>query len=313
MNLGKISSGKIIYFLIVAAFFYALILFFSDINKIILVLNEIKFEEYLLILPLTILTLLIYGWRYKIVLNKLDIPLNFKDCFLIHTASIAMIITPGSVGLIISNYLLKKKTGHSISSTVPILIFERWLDVVSLTTIIGILLFWNDFIASQIIFMIGLALSGFIFFVFKNSVGLNFLNKILIKTKILKKFVVNTEEFQATTKKLISLKTMIYLFAVTFLIKIVVMISIFLVFDLFNLNINFIDSNQIFLTNQFMGVLSFIPGGLIITETGLLGSIVNTGTDFSIATLLVLLIRIMTFWLPVFIGFIVLKFVLKKY
>ena len=61
-----------------------------------------------------------------------------------------------------------------------------------------------------------------------------------------------------------------------------------------------------------MGVLSFIPGGLIITETGLLGSIVNTGTDFSIATLLVLLIRIMTFWFPVFIGFITLKFVLSK-
>ena len=83
MKLGEISSGRVIYFLIIAAFFYALILFFSDINKIILALNEIQFEKYLLILPLTILILLIYGWRYKIVLNKLDIPLNFKDCFLI--------------------------------------------------------------------------------------------------------------------------------------------------------------------------------------------------------------------------------------
>ena len=51
MNLGKILSGKIIYFLIIAAFFYALILFFSDINKIILVLNQIQFEKYVIILP----------------------------------------------------------------------------------------------------------------------------------------------------------------------------------------------------------------------------------------------------------------------
>ena len=174
------------------------------------------------------------------------------------------------------------------------------------------LLFWNNFIVSQIIFIIGLAISGFTFFIFKNSVGLDLLNKILVKTKILKKFVVNAEEFRDATKKLILPKTMIYLLSITFLIKIVVMISIYLVFDLYSLDINFIDSNQIFLTNQFLGVLSFIPGGLIITETGLLGSIVNRGIDFSVATLLVLLVRIMTFWFPVFIGFIALKMVLTK-
>ena len=312
MILEKISSGKIIYLIIIAVFFYALILFLSDVNKIILVLNEIQFERYIAILSLTVLVLLIYAWRYKIVLSKLDIHLNFKDCFLIHTAGIAMIITPGSVGLIVSNYLLKKLTGRSISSTMPILIYERWLDVVSLTTIIGMLLFWNDFIASQIIFVIGLTISGIVFFIFKNSMGLNLLNKILVKTRILKKFIVNEEEFRDATKKLVLPKTMIYLLLITFLIKIVVMISIYLVFDLFNLNINFMDSNQIFLTNQFIGVLSFIPGGLIITETGLLGSIVNRDVNFSVATMLVLLIRFMTFWFPVFIGFIALKFVLAK-
>jgi uncharacterized protein (TIRG00374 family) len=56
-----------------------------------------------------------------------------------------------------------------------------------------------------------------------------------------------------------------------------------------------------------------VPGGIIVTETGLLGLIMQTGVDFSVATMLVMLLRILTFWFPTFIGFIALKFILKKY
>ena len=313
MNSEKFTVGKAIYLIIAAVFFYVLILFLSDANKIISVLNQIQFERYIAILSLSVLTLLIYGWRYKVLLSKLDLNLNFKECFLIHTAGLAMMITPGGAGVIVSNYILKKLTGRSISSTTPILIYERWLDVVALTTIIGILLYWNNFVASQIVFFIGLILCGFIFFVFKNSVGLDLLNKILVTTRILKKFVFNTEEFRDSTKKLTTPKTMISLLLITFLTKLVPMIAVYLVFDLFNLNIDFFNSSQIFLTNQIIGVLSFVPGGIIVTETGLLGLILQTGTDFSVAAMLVLLIRILTFWFPTFIGFIALKFVLAKH
>jgi uncharacterized protein (TIRG00374 family) len=313
MNLEKVTMGKAIYLIIFAIFFYVLILFLSDANKIISVLNQIQFERYIAILSLSVLTLLIHGWKYKILLSKLDLHLNFKECFLIHTAGLAMMITPGGSGLIISNYILKKKTGRSISSTIPIFIYERWLDVVVLTIIIGTLLYWNNFIASQIVFVIGLILSGFIFFVFKNKVGLNLLNKILVSTRILKKFVINTEEFQESAKKLTPPKTMISLLLISFLTKLVPMIAVYLVFDLFDLNIDFFTTSQIFFTNQIIGILSFVPGGIIVTETGLLGLIMQTGVDFSVATMLVMLLRILTFWFPTFIGFIALKFILKKY
>ena len=312
MNSEKFTVGKVIYLIIGAVFFYVLILFLSDANKIISVLNQIQFERYIAILSLTVLTLLIHGWKYKVLLSKLDLNINFKQSFLIHTAGLAMLITPGGSGLIVSNYILKKLTGRSISSTIPIFIYERWLDVVVLTTIVGILLYWNNFVASQIVFVIGIILCGFIFFVFKNSVGLDLLNKILITTRILKKFVVNTKEFQDSAKKLTPPKTMISLLLISFLTKLVPMIAVYLVFDLFNLNMDFFSTSQIFLTSQIIGILSFVPGGIIVTETGLLGLILQTGTDYSVAAMLILLIRILTFWFPTFIGFIALKFVLAK-
>ena len=55
MNLEKFTVGKAIYLVIVAVFFYVLILFLSDGNKIISVLNQIQFEQYIAILSLSVL------------------------------------------------------------------------------------------------------------------------------------------------------------------------------------------------------------------------------------------------------------------
>jgi len=313
MNSGKTVFNKAILLIIAAIFFYALILILSDINKVILVLNQIEFQRYFLILLLSILTIIIHGWRYHAILNKLNLKLNFRESLLISTAGISMIVTPGGIGSIIKSYFLKKRTGRSISSTTPIIIYERWLDIVALTIIIGTLLIWNNFFESQIIFIVSLVLSGFIFFVFKGTIGLNFFNQMMIKTRILRKFVVDVDEFHESTKKLTTLKNTVELLLITFLSKIVPMFAVFLVFDLFNLNMDLFTTSQIYFTSQIIGLLSFIPGGIIVTEAGLLGLILKTGTDFSVATILVFLIRILTFWFPTFIGFLALKFVLAKH
>ena len=109
MSLEKLSVNKGIYAIIIVIFFYAIILFLSDANEIIIVLNQIEFERYIAIFSLAVLTLFIYAWKYQMILKKININLNFKDAFLIYTASMSMIITPGSVGMIVSNYLLKKQ------------------------------------------------------------------------------------------------------------------------------------------------------------------------------------------------------------
>lgn len=312
MAFKNISMNKGIYILITGIFFYILLLFISDTNKIFVLLNQIPLDRYVAILSLSVLTLLIYGWRHQVLLNKLGMNLNYKDCFLIHTAGIAMIITPGGVGSVIRSYLLKRKTGYSISSTTPILVYERWLDIVCLTSIIGILLFWNNIIETQIVFSISLFLSISIFFIFKNSFGLSIFNKILTKTKILKKFIINAEEFKESTQKLVLPKNTIQLLLISFLTKLIPLTAVYFVFDLFNLNIDIFTTSQIYFTSQIIGLLSFIPGGILVTEGGMLGLLLKNEIDFSTASLLVFLIRILTFWFPLLIAFITLKFVLSK-
>jgi len=167
----KPSYAKVLILIISVIFFYASILLLFDLEKILSVFNEINPLHYLLIFPITGFSLTVQSWRYKIILEKLDIHLSFRESFLIYTAGLSMLLTPGGAGTIIKSYFLKIKTGKSISSTSPIIIYEKWLELVTIITIIGIFLIQVNIFESQIIFIIGIILSSFIFFAFKKFYG----------------------------------------------------------------------------------------------------------------------------------------------
>jgi len=310
--LKKPDFTKVFFLGIIIILFYAIILFAFDIEKIIFTINQINPFYYIMIFPITGLTLIVQGWRYQLTLRKLNIVLSFKDSFLIYAAGLSMLLTPGGTGSLVKSYFLKIKTGKSISSTSPIIIYEKWLELIAIITIIGIFLIPVSIFESQIIFIIGSFLSGFIFFAFKNSMGINLLNKTFKKFSFLNGLTLNVDEFQSTTKILCRPKTLFQLLSITFLSKFLPMISVFLVFKLFNNDIDIFTSSLIYFSSLVAGLLTFIPCGMIITEAGLLGLSLKFGFDLSTATVLVILIRLLTFWFPVFIGFFSLKFISMK-
>lgn len=88
----------------------------------------------------------------------------------------------------------------------------------------------SSVIESQIIFIIVILLSGFVFFAFKNSLGIDLLNKLTEKIKFLNKFKVDKKEFVSTSKILIQSKTLFQLLSITFLSKIIPMVDVYFVF-----------------------------------------------------------------------------------
>ena len=285
---------------------------FSDLNKIVTQLSSIRLEYYLLIFSLLVLTFLITGWRFQLILKKLDIQMSYKDCFTIFVAGLSMLITPAGSGTMIKSYILKKKIGTSISSTTPIIIYEKWLELVSVIVIIGVLLFWANFLASQVIFIIGVILIGASFFIFRNSTGLDFLNKLLTKFKFLKQFEINIEEFKKTTATLTKPSAIAEFLSLSLITKFIPLIIVFLIFESLNSGLDFFSSGQIYFTSVLIGVLSFIPGGIIVTETSMLGMMLNNDVDFSSASVLVLMLRLVTTWIPVILGFLALKKISAK-
>lgn len=292
--------------------FYAIILLSSDIQKISSSLYELRYEYFGIIFLLLISRLGVGAIRFHILLNKIGIKINWKDSFQIHLAGLSMIVTPGGMGAIIKSYILKKKLGSSYSNTTPIIIYEKWLDLTSIIIVISILLIWANFIESIIALIIGAIFSSIIFVIMRQSKGINFVNKVLKKIPFLKKKTLIIEEYKDAMQKISGIRTNIALLAFSLIPKIITAVMVFLIFKSFGIDFDIFTSSQIFFTSQLIGFISFIPAGLVATESSLLGLLMLKGLDFSESSILVIVIRFWSIWILTIIGAIFLRLILRK-
>lgn len=76
-------------------------------------------------------------WHFYIVTFK--VPLTFTESLLVFFAGLTMSITPGKFGELIKSFLIRERTGASISSTAPIVLGERLTDLIAMV-LLGTLL-----------------------------------------------------------------------------------------------------------------------------------------------------------------------------
>ena len=295
-----------------AIIFYTIIVFFSDTSLIYEKLSLIKWEYYLLILPLTFLSFTIRAIRYHLIIKDLKIPLMFSDSFLVYLSGFSMSITPGGFGTIIKSHLLKQKTGKSYSSTTPIIIYEKFLELITITMIIGMLLVLSDLLVSKIIFIMGIILSVIIFSFLKFPSSQHFLYNIFNKISFLRKYLPDIDQFSKSSSVLLKTKTFTKNLTLSIIAQIPIMIALILLFESIEISIEPFTSNQIFFTSTMLGTISFIPGGIIVTESGLLGLLLTNGIELISATVAVLLIRFVFLWFSIILGLGILKIVMSK-
>ena len=89
-------------------------------------------------------------------------------------------------------------------------------------------------------------------------------------------------------------------------------VSVFFVFHALGVKISFITSTQIFYVALISGVLSFIPGGLIVTEASMLGLLIKYyDHDVRILVTSIIIIRFVTVWYPTILGILSSQFILR--
>tara|TARA_B100001105_G_scaffold239242_1_gene216997 strand:- start:190 stop:663 length:474 start_codon:yes stop_codon:yes gene_type:complete len=131
----------------------------------------------------------------------------------------------------------------------------------------------------------------------------------ITKTKFFSKYVENVSEFDKIIQKSMNVQISIacILLAVTYWF----IISAAVHYTLIAFDINILDYLKviaIYVTSVLLGAISFIPGGIGITEGTLAGLLTLEGIDVSTALILSVMIRLLTLWYSAFIGFIALKF-----
>lgn len=303
---------KIFLIVVLSILFYAIIIFISDISKVGSYLSLIDWRYLVLAFPLVVVNLIIRGYRYDIILRKIDLKLGLSNSILVYISGISMLLTPSGIGSIIKSHILKEKTGKSYSSTTPAIIYEKWLEIFANIIIIGVFLFWVDLFVSKIVFIIGLVITCLMFLFLKRPSALGILTKFMCKFEILKKYTLNLDKFQESALALMHPQTIVKTLSLTLITKFIIIAAVFFVFKSFSLDYDFFSVGQIYFTSMTMGVLALIPGGILVVEGSLLGLLIDSGLEFSNASALVLVIRLVTLWFGILLGFAILKVVMNR-
>jgi uncharacterized membrane protein YbhN (UPF0104 family) len=100
---------------------------------------ELNIDYWLIPLILTLMSacILLLSVRFHRFLRALgidDIPLAKSILFYITGLSLAA--TPANSGQVVKSYTIKKQFGHSISKTSPIVLVEKWNELISVLIIL---------------------------------------------------------------------------------------------------------------------------------------------------------------------------------
>ena len=89
---------------------------------------------------------------------------------------------------------------------------------------------------------------------------------------------------------------------------IIISLAVHLILISFEIDsISILRTISIYSSSVIIGAVSFIPGGMGVTEGSLIGLFTLEGIDVSLALILSVMIRILTMWYAVSVGFICLK------
>ena len=300
-------DNRLILVLVAVVVIYAIFLFISDFSIISEKISNFKTNY----LPLILLFVsaswvpIIVKWHFLLKNCEIDIPL--RKSIAVFFAGVAFEITPGQIGSLIKSQLLKTSSNIPRTKTVPIIVAEKVYDLIGaiLASIIGIIILGMNF---YLIIIAILALAVIFFFMFYRPASEIFFKRVT-KTKFFSKYVENISELDKIVQKSTNVKvaTICILLAVTYWF----IVSAAVYFTLIGFDINILDYLKvlsIYATSILLGAISFVPGGIGITEGALAGLFTLEGIDVSTALILSVIIRIFVLWYSVSIGFISLKF-----
>tara|TARA_B110000263_G_C15309128_1_gene512057 strand:+ start:1220 stop:2161 length:942 start_codon:yes stop_codon:yes gene_type:complete len=286
---------------------YAIFLFLSDFNIILNKISEFKISYLPLILLLVSISWIPLFLKWHILIKNSEISIPLRTSISVFLCGPAFEITPGHIGLIMKSQILKTSYNIPRTKTIPIIFVEKLYDLIGaiIASIIGIIILGLE------TYLIGIAISVLLiifFFIFYKPATEIFFKKIT-RMKFFSKYVENISEFSKTiqTSTNVRITGMGVSLAVTYWF--IISAAAYVTLIAFDVNIlNYLEITAIYTTSILLGAVTFIPGGIGVTEGSIAGLFALYGIEVSTALFLSIMIRILLLWYSVSVGFIALKF-----
>jgi len=304
-------SKKILTIILVLAFYISVIAY-SDFNKFSENILRFNFTFLPLILGFSLGGMIIKGIRQKLLLEKIGISISWKNSILLYLAGLSMIVTPGGSGELIKSYFLKIKQGHSKAKTFPLVIVERFYDLFAIITIISFTLFLFYIIEGLIIVIVASILLIISIIIMRSRMAFLFVQRFFEKISKLKKFLNSIDESYNSFQSLTTKKDLLKNWSLSLCAFGSDAVVVYLVFLGFEQSFNIIYTTSIIFSSLLFGVLTLMPAGIGVTEISVVGFLTKEGLDLSLATSIIIMIRLVSIWFATIIGFVTTKFFMSK-
>jgi uncharacterized protein (TIRG00374 family) len=240
-------------------------------------------------------------WQYY--LRLLNIQLPRAESFLVFFSSFLLTVTPGKVGEVVKSYLLKRTRGIAMSVTAPIVVAERLTDLLALMclTLVGITTYAYGLKALAI----SAVMVGGLLFLISSRRAATWLIKLIGRAPIVGKLAPKLDIAYESMRIMVAPRPLV----LTTLLSIagwgLECVAFFWIIGGFDAGQpDLLAATFLYAFTTILGAISFLPGGLGVTEGSMSVGLVELGLlgTESLAVAATYLIRFATLWFSVILG-----------
>ncbi|MFQ5832852.1 MAG: lysylphosphatidylglycerol synthase transmembrane domain-containing protein [Candidatus Thorarchaeota archaeon] len=324
-----VSLRKVIVFVLAAVVVYLAIMFFFEFERVTAAIAAI---DWWWVLP--VMMVLSFGnyllryikWQYY--LRQIDVNLSHTDSFSIFLAGFTLTTSPGKIGEAIKGYFINDLDGTPIAKTVPVVASERVTDMLAMVILAmaGLVIGLSGVDQLRTVLILGgVVLVGAIMLGQPRFYNI-FLGR-MTSFGPLKRFKNSVGLIEDTMAKTLSPKPMVLSTTISVpgwfmeCIELWLLLSLLTGVGLPSLTVSSLNllmvSTFIHSTASVVGALSFLPGGLgtyEITSIALIILLLGLPemTAEVIAGAATIIIRFVTLWFSVIVGFLALGIVTRR-
>ncbi|MBP1465981.1 flippase-like domain-containing protein [Candidatus Chloroploca sp. M-50] len=313
----KTLQGKLLASLLIGLAVMIVIGLVSDVREVARDLGSFQWALMPLILGLTLLNYLLRWakWEYYLRFLRCGDGVNAFDSGLIFTSGMVMAVTPGKLGEVFKSYLLRRVNGTAVSRSAPIVLAERLTDGLAMLLLMGLGLTLYPPARPVFALLVVGTLVGILILQQRTwSLWLiAFIGRLPMGERIAPRLATIYEStIQLLDWRVLLIATLISVVSWGF--ECLAFYYVLVGLGVEGTWLLLLQATFIFAASTLFGLVSFLPGGLGVSEVTSVGLLVAlVGVSVATATTATLLIRFGTLWFGVLLGILALAWFGRRY
>lgn len=303
MNLKKVIRGLVLA-VMASALVYAVLIFVSDGPAVMAALSGFRFSVLAAMLALSIGCYLLRGLRWGRLMGVVGFPVSVRDAVYLHMAGQTMSVSPGRVGEVLKPWLAREIAEMPMSRGIALVFAERVADLIAVCILAlgGITALgggvWT-LLGALVVILSGAAVASSGWF-HRLALG------VVAKQSWAQSHHASASSISETIRVALGWRTLWWSVVASVVAWGLEGIGFFLcIKELGFAGFDVWTAVSVYAVSTIIGAFTFLPGGIGVTEASMAGILVRSGMAASAASAATLVVRVVTLWWAVVLGWAV--------